>query len=165
MPRRSLIVTAILSLSAGQALAASPYSAIYSLGRFSNGNVWVQDLSLALGLGPLTASLLGGNDYAIGGAQTGTTDLHTATPIDLPYQIEAFESTHVSAPSTALYSISIGANDIFGALEALVATNPISLTEAEKVVGEAAANTATAADDLFGLGARDLVLFGVPNLG
>src|SRR5271166_2280468 len=144
MPRRSLIVTAILSLSAGQALAASPYSAIYSfgdslsdagnlyladggtepvsppysLGRFSNGNVWVQDLSLALGLGPLTASLLGGNDYAIGGAQTGTTDLHTATPIDLPYQIEAFESTHVSAPSTALYTISIGANDIFGALEA-----------------------------------------------
>src|SRR5580698_7197049 len=40
--------------------------------QFSNGNVWVQGLATGLGLAPLTPSLAGGTDYAVGSAQTGT---------------------------------------------------------------------------------------------
>ena len=43
-------------------------SAPYANGQFSNGNVWVQDLALALGVGPLTPSLAHGTDYAYGDA-------------------------------------------------------------------------------------------------
>ena len=69
----------------------------YSNGRFSNGPVWVQDLSTSLGLGPVTPSLLGGNDYAYGGAQTGLTAVNPPGPgnfIDLPSQLQQFQATH-----------------------------------------------------------------------
>jgi phospholipase/lecithinase/hemolysin len=189
--KRSLIAAvAALSISAGQALAASPYTGIYafgdslsdvgnlllyssqpgsaipeqpispySQGRFTNGNVWVQDLSSMLGLGPVTRSLLGGNDYAFGGATTGTTPAHTATAIDLPSQIAAFQEAHPTAPSRALYTLSIGANDLFAALESG------STLIAGETVEAAADNLANAALDLYDLGARDLVLFDVPDLG
>ena len=52
----------------------------YSDGRFTNGNVWVQDLSRMLGLGPVTPSLTGGNDFAVGGA----------TSIQLQAEVAAF---------------------------------------------------------------------------
>ncbi len=42
----------------------------YFDGHSSNGPTWVEDLSVRLGLGPLTPSLAGGNDYAFGGAET-----------------------------------------------------------------------------------------------
>ena len=56
----------IFNLS-GDTLPAPPY---YN-GHFSNGLTWVEDLSLKLGLGTLTPSSKGGNDWAYGGAQTG----------------------------------------------------------------------------------------------
>jgi phospholipase/lecithinase/hemolysin len=40
---------------------------------FSNGPVFVQELSIALGLGTLAPSLTGGTDFAIGGGETGQT--------------------------------------------------------------------------------------------
>ena len=198
MSGRSLFAAAVLSLFAGQALAASPYSAIYSFGdslsdagnlyllsgdpanqiphqplwpywqgRFSNGNVWVQDLSKGLGLGQVTPSLLGGNDYAFGGATTGATDAHQATLIDLPTQIAAFQAYLALHPgvdaTTALYTVSIGANDIFALLKALQTGTPV--VDPTTVIDEAAANLASAASVLRGDGAKDLVLFDVPDLG
>jgi phospholipase/lecithinase/hemolysin len=41
----------------------------YVNGQFTNGNVWVQDLAVDLGLPQLKPSLLGGNDYAYGSAE------------------------------------------------------------------------------------------------
>jgi phospholipase/lecithinase/hemolysin len=138
----------------------------YSEGRFSNGPLWVQDLSAGLGLGPVTPSLLGGNDYAFGGATTGTTDAHAATLIDLPTQIAefgAFLASHPAVdPSTALYTLSIGANDIFAIFDDLAAGDIVDPTS---VIDEAAANLAAAASQLQSDGAKDLVLFDVPNLG
>ena len=53
----------IFTASGGVAPAAP-----YANGQFSNGPVWVQDLAAGLGLAPLKPSLLGGTDYAFGGA-------------------------------------------------------------------------------------------------
>jgi hypothetical protein len=50
----------------------------YASGRYTNGQTWAQTLASALGLNA-SPSLLGGTDYAFGGAQTGP-----ATPNALP---------------------------------------------------------------------------------
>jgi phospholipase/lecithinase/hemolysin len=47
-------------------------AAPYVNGQFSNGPIWVQDLSTHLGLGAVTPWLGGGNDYAFGGAVNGS---------------------------------------------------------------------------------------------
>ena len=152
------------------ALSSNPASGIaqqplppYSLGRFTNGNTWVQDLSMALGNGPLTASLAGGNDYAYGGARTGNTALWSATFLDLPSQLAQFTAVNGSAPSSALYTLSIGANDIFAALDA-VARSTLTIAQAQATVSMAAQNTADFAHALQALGARQLLLYDVPDL-
>ena len=55
-------------LATGGLLPASPYF----VGEFSNGPNWVEDLSGRLRLGSVSPSLLGGTDYAFGGATTGS---------------------------------------------------------------------------------------------
>lgn len=151
-------------------LSANPANGIphqplapYSNGRFSNGNTWVQDVSLSLGLGALTPSLAGGTDYAYGGARTGTTTLGMGTFIDLPSQLAQFNAGHASAPSTALYTLSIGANDIFAALTA-IGNGTLSISQAQAALSTAAANVASFASALRGEGAKTLVLYDVPDL-
>ena len=144
----------------------------YFMGHSSNGLTWVEDLSQQLGLGPLTPSLLGGNDFAFAGAQSGKTDANpnflpgTTTPnptraFDLDAQVAAYQSVHPNPVPGALYALDIGANDIFGALTAFP-TNP---TEIATVVSQAVANTITAVMDLYNDGARDLLFYEVPDLG
>jgi phospholipase/lecithinase/hemolysin len=191
MLKRMLIGTAAtLTITAGQALAGSPFTAIYSFGdslsdvgnvftytsipgngpvqpappyvdgQFSNGPVWVQDLATKLGLPPLTPSLIGGTDYAWGGATTGyaPTDNPLAPVPTLTQQIATF-GPH--APSSALYTFSIGANDLFG----ILGTPGLSGAQAENLAAGAAAVVATDAGTLESEGAKDLVLFDVPDLG
>src|SRR5436305_5182152 len=91
-----ILLGGVVALGLSAPTAAYPYSAIYGFGdslsdagnvytstlnvipasppyagTFSNGPSWVQDSSLSLGLGPLTAALAGGTDQAWGGATTG----------------------------------------------------------------------------------------------
>src|SRR5271165_4400669 len=84
----------------------------YVNGQFSNGPVWLQSLAAGLGLAPLTASLLGGTDYAYGSGETGNTSFDTANPItDLlgaTGQIAQFQSSHATADPNALYTVWIG---------------------------------------------------------
>jgi outer membrane lipase/esterase len=133
----------------------------YVGGQFSNGPTWVQDLSGSLGLGSETPSLIGGNDYAWGGATTGYAASAGAAVPSLQAQVQAFNSVHGnSAPSTALYSIWIGAND----LDNILASRPPpgqALTEAE---GAAAVETA-AISTLAAEGAKRFIVPLVPNLG
>jgi phospholipase/lecithinase/hemolysin len=77
-------------------------AAPYVNGQFSNGSVWVQDLSELLGLAPLKPSLLGGTDYAWGGATTGYSGtLDTSTPVPtLTTQVDEFLQAHPKAPSS-----------------------------------------------------------------
>ena len=61
----------------------------YASGTYSNGPVWAQTLATMLGLSA-TPSLLGGTDYAFGGAQTGT----GLVPPGLETQAAVFLSAH-----------------------------------------------------------------------
>ena len=188
--RGQLFSVAMLCLSgvSAPALAASPYGAIYSFGdslsdvgnvydavglpyapysngRFSNGPNWLDDLSAKLGLGAVTASSSGGHDFAWGGAVTGYpgTD-NPVFPFPIPTlkdQVSQFITFAGSAPSSALYTFSIGANDLFGMLSDPnldPADIPTDIAGAAAAVGAAAASLAK-------VGATSLLLFDVPNLG
>ncbi len=140
----------------GGALPLPPYSD----GRFTNGPVWVQDLSQALGLGPVTPSLLGGNDFAFGGAETGTTLGHTATTIDLPSQLSMFETAVPTPQPNALYTLWIGSEDVFDILGS-------TLSPALKAMAgmQAIQNIDTFVTGIALHGAHNLLVLTVPDLG
>ena len=144
----------------GGAIPAAPYY----MGRFSNGPNWVDDLSDSLGLGPVAPSLLGGNNFAYGGAQTGPTDVNPG-PVqtaDLLGQVATFSA--LGAPKAgALYTLDIGANDIGAALGAL-ALNEIDYPTFLNVISEAESNTIEAVQELYADGARSLIYYEVPDL-
>ncbi len=130
----------------------------YSDGRFSNGNVWVQDLAPALGLPAPTASSLSsaGTDYAVGGAETGN-----ANPGDLSSQLTAFKTANPGgANPTGLYIIWIGSND----LNAILSSNPTPAVAAAEALA-AVGNIDNAITTLAGDGAKDFLVLTVPDLG
>src|SRR6516165_6857452 len=53
-------------------IAAGIPPAPYYQGHYSNGPIWIEQLASKLGIAAPTPSLLGGTDYAFGGAETGT---------------------------------------------------------------------------------------------
>ena len=141
----------------------------YSLGRFSNGPVWTQILSAGLGLGALTPTLAGGTDFAWGGATTGyglTLDPGAPVPT-LLQQVQQFSlSVGGKASPNALYTFSIGANDLFSILESpLDLGTPAGLAQALTLAAGAAQAEADAALTLRAEGARRLVVFDAPDLG
>jgi phospholipase/lecithinase/hemolysin len=138
-------------------LPASPYSD----GRFTNGRVWVQDLAHDLHLPIPQASLDGGNDFAYGGAEAGSEPLHSALPIDLPSQLLQFAVEDPHPAANALYTLSIGANDLLDAIPDY-ASNP---TLAEADVTAAVADEVKFVSRLIGLGAKVFDILNVPDLG
>jgi outer membrane lipase/esterase len=105
--------------------------------------------------------VLGGTGFAYGGAETGAEALHALSPIDLPSQLAQFAAVRPASAASALYTISIGANDVFDAVGAYAA-NP---TGAVADIGQAVANETSFVASLAGLGARNLVVLNVPDLG
>jgi phospholipase/lecithinase/hemolysin len=138
-----------------------PVSPPYSDGRFSNGPVWVQDLATSLGLPAVSASLGGGTDFAYGAAETGATPLHAETPIDLPSQLAQFRFTNPAPPANALYTLSIGTNDVLDALSAFATDPGTAIAD----VGDAVANETSFVAHLAGDGAHALTVLNVPDLG
>jgi phospholipase/lecithinase/hemolysin len=148
----------IYTLTAG-AIPGAPYVN----GEFSNGPVAVQDISKSLGLGTLTASLQGGNDFAYGDATSGATPIQAATQIDLTGptgQIAQYEALHSTANPTALYTIWIGSNDLSNILTS-GATGLAAATDAAAVI----ANIDSAINSLAGIGAKNFLILTVPDLG
>lgn len=185
---KRLAVAATLALTAATATAA-PFTSVYAFGdslsdvgnvflatggaqpvppyangQFSNGPVWLQTLATGLGLAPLQPSLAGGTDYAFGGAQSGTTPTHAANQLDLPAQLASYLTAHPTAVPGALYTVWIGSNDLFGAIEA--AAQPGTSNPDPRVTANAAvANTIGAVRTLAVTGARDVLVVTVPDLG
>jgi phospholipase/lecithinase/hemolysin len=138
-----------------------PTPFIYDNGRFSNGNTWVQDLSKELGLGALKPSLSGGHDFAYGGAETGQETLHSVVPIDLPSQLAQFLLDDPHPQANALYTISIGANDVIDAIGAYAHNPSGALTD----ITQAVSNEAQFVGGLAADGAKNFLLLNVPDLG
>jgi phospholipase/lecithinase/hemolysin len=137
-----------------------PLSPYYN-GRYSDGPNWLDDLSPKLGLGVVSAALTGGNDFAVGGAQTGPTPLANTDPlgIDLTDQVTTFTKLSLVKPPVkgALYTLDIGAIDIGAALTAPGADPPA-------VIKKAVLNTVLSVAQLYTDGARDLLYYQVPDL-
>lgn len=178
----------LLMLSLALPVRAAPYSAVYAFGdslsdvgnvftatggmmpappyvdgQFSNGPVWVQGLASALGLPALTPSLLGGTNYAYGGAQSGASAVHTATAIDLTGptgQLAQYFATHPTSDPAALYTLWIGSNDVRAIL-----TSGLAPAQVPGVLGQVVANIDAAIIALAASGAKDLLIVTVPDVG
>ncbi len=156
-----------------QSSALPSYSAIYAFGDslsvagnvFSNGPTWVQDLSSALGLGMLAPSLANGNDFAYGGAETGLTPQNSGNPqiglLSLPAQLQQFRTNVTNPASSALYTISIGANDLFD----ILSNTSLSTQQQTTDVNDAVANEISFVNHLVSDGAKNLLVMDVPDLG
>jgi phospholipase/lecithinase/hemolysin len=101
-----------LFTATGGAVPSAPY---YN-GRFSNGPIWVDRVASLLGL-PLAPSLLGGTNYAFGGAWvTAEQPLFGGAFIpSVPQQVEIFLRRHGGhADRNGMYIVEGGGNDILG---------------------------------------------------
>lgn len=124
----------------GGAVPAAPY---YN-GRFSNGPIWLDHVAGFLGV-PLKASLLGGTDYAFGGAWVTAPQPITGGVIpSVPQQVGLYLQQHDSkADPRALYVIEGGGNDILGTTtgspEALAYQIAVGILESERMLRQAGA--------------------------
>ena len=126
----------------------------YFAGRFSNGPVYAEILASGLGLGPLSASLNGGDDYAYGAALTSGTPFPSSIVVkDLDDQVDQYLGSRTPDPA-ALFVIFGGANDVRNQLSAAMPN-----------VAAAASNLATDITDLYDRGARKFLVANVPALG
>jgi phospholipase/lecithinase/hemolysin len=103
----SLSDTGNLFVASGGAVAGPPYFE----GRFSNGPVWVEVLAAELGLPAPAASLLGGTNYAWGGAETGPGVSSFATP-NVGLQLESFLADRGGCTGDELIVLAAGSNDL-----------------------------------------------------
>lgn len=140
----------------------------YASGRYSNGPVWVEGLAAGLGLSA-QPSLLGGTNFAFGGARSGPSD-PTSFPFSLLDQTQFFlgAMTGGIAPSDALYVVSGGGNDARDAFTdafwaVLGSSDPSSLIAA--YAASYANDIGSIVTDLETAGARHILLVNVPDIG
>jgi phospholipase/lecithinase/hemolysin len=103
----SLSDTGNLFLATGEFVGAFPYFE----GRFSNGPVWVEAMAEQLGLPAPSASLLGGTNYAWGGAKTGSGVSYFEGP-NVGMQIDFFRADRGGFVGDELIVVAAGSNDL-----------------------------------------------------
>jgi 3-phytase len=141
----SLVDTGNLFAASG---GTTPPSPPYFNGRFSNGPVWVERLATGLGAANPGPALLGGTNYAFGGATTGSQFDSGLVP-NVRAQVGLYLGGHTPQPGQ-LFVIEAGANDIFNGQ-----TNPLVPV----------ANLAAGITALADAGAREFLVGNVPLLG
>lgn len=137
--------------------------------RFSNGPVWVEYLADSLNLDPIRAIdfLSGlpingedGANFAVGGASTGTNLVNFSLPLGVLSQVELFEqlvnSNLLQPADDALYIYVAGGNDITASL----AGSPDFAD-----LGTSLSNTTATLQSLIGIGAQNILVSNVPDLG
>jgi phospholipase/lecithinase/hemolysin len=127
----------------------------YFAGRFSNGRVWAEYFAESIGM-DATASALGGTNYALAGARTGVVNFGFIPPMTA--QVSDYLSTVDSvADKEAIYIFQPAAND-------LTAAKSLHPDIAKQTMRDAVAFTAMMLDDLYNAGARNFVIFTVPEI-
>ncbi|MBV9891759.1 MAG: SGNH/GDSL hydrolase family protein, partial [Rhizobacter sp.] len=137
----------------------------YSSRVYSNGPVWASDFASMIGL-PLAPSLVGGTEFAFGGATTG---IPGSGPGGFPYSLLVQSSQYLSATgnhasANGLYVIAGGGNDARAALTAIGGGASIPATILSTATSFAA-NVGTIVDALRAAGARHFIVWDTPNLG
>jgi outer membrane lipase/esterase len=147
----------------------SVYSRIpYEYGTYTNGMVWTQYLAQSLGVA-LTPSVIGGSNFAFGGAQTGIDGNETPLLPGFPYSMKTqvgmyLGATGGAADPNALYIVAGGGNNIRVALEALTpGTDPNTLIPA--MASAYAADMVGMVDSLKLAGAKHVLVVNTPNFG
>jgi phospholipase/lecithinase/hemolysin len=130
----------------------------YVQGRFTNGFNYVDYLSRRLGDGNTAPSLIGGQNYAWGGARAIGPDFGGFPVPGLPQQLGSyFANTGGAADSNGLYVINFGGNDLFGIgsgdIGGLTPTDAVNL-----LIG----NTVSAVQSLSAAGAGKILVTGIP---
>ncbi len=148
-PYQSLFVFGDSLSDIGQVYRVSkqtiPPPLLYSQGRFSNGAVWVQDLADTLQV-PLTLA----NNYAFGGAETGTGNYAGNKLPGLRDEVRFFVEAHPQANPNALYVVWAGGNDYLDGQ-----TNP----------DIPVANLMQSIQALIDTGVQDVLVSNLPDLG
>jgi outer membrane lipase/esterase len=156
----SLSDTGNVFAATGGAVPASPYFN----GRFSDGPIWIDTLASGLGL-PLGAvpSLFGGNNYAFGGARTGT---GTSPVPGLLAQVGGlWAPTHPSADPNALYVVVGGGNDMRDARSAFSGNSLADQAGRQTAAATAAGNIFNSVAFLASRGAQNVLIMDLPDLG
>lgn len=137
----------------------------YAPGTYSNGLVWASDFAAMIGL-PLGPSLLGGTDFASGGATTGTPGPGmNGYPFSLLVQSGMYlAATGNHASANGLYVIAGGGNDARAALTAIGGGANAGATILS-TAASFAANVGSIVDALQAAGAQHIIVWDTPNLG
>ncbi|MEM9212789.1 MAG: SGNH/GDSL hydrolase family protein [Cyanobacteria bacterium P01_F01_bin.150] len=167
-PFENLVIFGDSLSDAGNAFQISdgavPPSPPYVNGRFSNGDLIVDFIAEALGLPENESYLLGGSNYAFGGAQTGEGTSFTGTlegllnPVEVPniaQQIDLYLADQTPA-NTDLFFIYGGGNDFIAPLAA-----GQGIPTPESVVGNITAHITELAE----AGATTFVVPNLPSPG
>jgi phospholipase/lecithinase/hemolysin len=128
---------------------AIPPSPIYSNGRFSNGSVWVENITSNLGL-----NFNSNNNFAFGGATTGFKNILLPGLPGLQQQISLFQLANPSVNQNSLYILWAGLNDYLDYFLGGV-PNPAQTVK----------NLSAAVTSLIDVGAREIILVNLPDLG
>ncbi len=133
----------------------------YASGHYTNGLVWAQSFASWLGTSA-TPSLLGGSDYAYGGARTGPAN--GSFPPSLLEQVGQFMTTLGGVvPAESLFVIAGGGNNARDALGAVsLGADPAATLLA--TAGGFVTDTLTMVLQLLGAGADDIVVWTAPNI-
>ena len=136
----------------------------YASGTYSDSQVWAQFFAASLGLSA-NPSLLGGTNYAFGGARTSPP---SPTP-SLEAQVAGFLFTHGNvAPSDALYVVAGGGDNARDALIDIAACSG-DLVCIGGVIASASSEYAIDIGNIVGelqlAGAEDIIVWNVPDVG
>ena len=146
----------------GNAFAASRgtvnASAPYFGGRWSNGPTFVEQLGNTLAPAAAISAARGNLDFAYGGA-TAVPALSAVPFPSLPVQLQQFQVQHAPIQSTDLFTVWMGANDI---LNTASQANPGLMAPAGINAAQA---TASAIQTLITLGAKNLLVLNMPDIG
>lgn len=129
---------------------------------FSNGATWIEQWALSQGLArsvrpAFQASAAGATNYAVGGARAHDDGIN----LNLSMQVAAFlEESGGVAPSTALYTIEMGGNDIRDALVVFAGGG-----DGAPVIQAAVTSVAEQVFTLYEAGARHFLIWSAPNVG
>lgn len=132
-------------------------------GRFTNGRNYIDYLAPKLGLSS-TSSLLGGNNYAYGGARTYYHPEDFLGMKSLLDQYNLYQSTHATADPNALYIVWAGANNLKDILLPPTGT-PLTSTQITQELFDTVGDVGQVISSLAGIGARNILVPNLPDLG